>query len=63
MEENKNCTITIEQKQGDHVTTCIYKLNDYRVATAICNILDNVAEVDSNNIPEMNFIKKEYRKW
>lgn len=61
--KNKNCTITIEQTSGEHGTTCIYRLDDYRVATAICNILDNVAEVDSENIPNMNFIKKEYGKW
>lgn len=60
--KDKNCVITIEQTSDDHVTTCIYKLDDYRVATAICNILDNVAEVDSDNIPVMNYITKEYRK-
>lgn len=44
-----NCTIVVEQKESDNninkVTTAIYTLNDYRVATAICNILDNVENV------------------
>lgn len=38
----KNCTITITQNIGKHVSINTYKLDDYRVATAICNILDNV---------------------
>lgn len=38
----KNCTITITQTTGKHTTINTYKLDDYRVATAICNILDNV---------------------
>ena len=38
----KNCTITITQTTGKHTSISTYKLDDYRVATAICNILDNV---------------------
>lgn len=38
----KNCTITITQNMGKHVSINTYKLDDYHVATAICNILDNV---------------------
>lgn len=38
----KNCTITIAQVMGEQVSINTYKLDDYRVATAICNILDNV---------------------
>lgn len=38
----KNCTITITQNMGKHVSINTYKLDDYRIATAICNILDNV---------------------
>ena len=38
----KNCTITITQNMGKHVSINTYKLDDYRVATAICNILDNI---------------------
>lgn len=38
----KNCTITIAQVMGKQVSINTYKLDDYRVATAICNILDNV---------------------
>ena len=38
----KNCTITITQVSGNHVSIHTYKLDDYRVATAINNILDNV---------------------
>ena len=37
-----NCTITITQTMGRHVSIHTYKLDDYRVATAICNILSNV---------------------
>ena len=37
----KNCTIIVIQNSGKHNTTNIYNLDDYRVATAICNLLDN----------------------
>ena len=41
-----NCTIVVEQKDGDKITTAIYTLDDYRVATAIQNIMDNVSNVE-----------------
>ena len=40
-----NCTIVIEQKEGDTVRQNIYQFNDYRVAQAVCNILDNLVDV------------------
>ena len=47
-----NCTIVVEQKVSDNkinnVTTAIYTLDDYRVATAICNLLDNVVNVQKD---------------
>ena len=39
--DTKNCTIIVIQNSGRHNTTNTYHFNDYRVATAICNILDN----------------------
>lgn len=42
-----NCTILIEQKEGDTIRQNIYQLNDYRVAQAVCNILDNIENVVS----------------
>lgn len=42
-----NCTIVIEQKEGDIVRQNIYQLDDYRVAQAVCNILDNIVDVVS----------------
>lgn len=55
----KNCTIAIEQRNGKYQRTTLYQLDDYRVAQAICNILDNVAEVDRGNIPQLNFIHRD----
>lgn len=55
----KNCTIAIEQRNGKYQRTTLYHLDDYRVAQAICNILDNIAEVDRNNIPQLNFIHRD----
>lgn len=43
-----NCTIIVEQKDSYKMTTNIYTLDDYRVATAICNILDNVENVNKD---------------
>lgn len=37
----KNCTIIVIQNSGRYNHTNIYKFDDYRVATGICNILDN----------------------
>ena len=44
-----NCTLVVEQKDGDKITTAIYTFDDYRVARAIENIMDNV-----------NYVKKDY---
>lgn len=43
-----NCTIIVEQKDSNKITTAIYTLDDYRIATAICNILDNVESTAKN---------------
>ena len=45
-----NCTIVVEQKDSNKITTAIYTLDDYRVATAICNLLDNVVNVNKDFI-------------
>lgn len=60
MNEEKNCVIAIEQRKGKSLHTRVYKLNDYRIATAICNILDNVAESKEglyHNILKIMFMK------
>lgn len=44
-----NCTIIVEQKDSNKITTAIYTLDDYRVATAVCNILDNVEHVHKDH--------------
>lgn len=46
--QEKNCTITIAQVMGNIVSINTYKLDDYRVATAICNILDNVRYTETH---------------
>ena len=43
--EAYNCSITITQK-NDKQRSKFYQFDDYRVATAISNILDNIKEVD-----------------
>ena len=53
----KNCRIIIEQNEGDERNTNIYELDDYRIATAICNILDNVAEPKEDlPFPDLQYI-------
>ena len=37
-----NCTIVIEQKEGTKITQDLFAFDDYRVATAIANILCNI---------------------
>ena len=49
-ERQMNCTIVVEQKDSNKITTAIYTLDDYRVATAICNLLDNVVNVNKDFI-------------
>lgn len=55
----KNCRIIIEQTEDDEGNTHIYEFNDYRVATAICNILDNIAEPAKFTKPfsDLHYIK------
>ena len=43
---DKNCTIVIEQKLGDKIKQSIFKFDDYRVATAIDNLLCNIEHVE-----------------
>ena len=50
----KNCTITITQNMGKHVSINTYKLDDYRVATAICNLLDNVRYTERHMTTQVN---------
>ena len=38
----KNCTIVIEQRKNNKVNTSIFKFDDYRIATAIDNLLLNI---------------------
>ena len=52
---DKNCLITIKTKSR----VVSYALDDYRIAIAICNILDNVAEINPDNIPQIRFISKD----
>lgn len=64
MNEGMNCTVTITQRKGEgSFNTRVYEFNDYRIATAICNILDNVAESKDGFIP--HYIEKrtyEYKR-
>lgn len=45
-----NCTIVVEQTghYDNVVTTAIYTFDDYRVATAIQNLLDNINNVNKD---------------
>jgi hypothetical protein len=55
---DKNCFITIKTKG----TIANYRFDDYRIAIAIRNILDNVAEIDPDNItnmPKLKYISKD----
>lgn len=40
-----NCTVVIEIKEDNHIQQNCYQFDDYRVAVALCNILDNVNNV------------------
>ena len=46
MNKQYNCEIVVKQKNGDGFDTMIFNLDDYRVATAIENILCNVEHVN-----------------
>lgn len=54
----KNCQITIKRK--DHHTVS-YNFDDFRIAQAVINILDNVAEprIDAEEGFKIQFIKKD----
>ena len=41
-----NCSITTVQVEGNEIHTDIFRFNDYRVATAINNLLCNVNNVE-----------------
>ena len=60
--ENKNCQISITiGLNTDKPDSYVYQLDDIRVATAICNILDNVAEVHldgDKDLFDLSFIRK-----
>ena len=47
-----NCSITITQRI-DKQRSKFYQFDDYMVATAISNILDNIKEVDVLNNPTL----------
>lgn len=40
-----NCTIVIEQIEGTKCTQEVFSFDDYRVATAISNLLHNIENV------------------
>ena len=44
-----NCTIVIEQKEGARITQDLFAFDDYRVATAIANLLCNIEGVKSEH--------------
>ena len=43
---DKNCSITVTRKEGKTVTTQEYFFDDYRIAYAVANILDNLTCVE-----------------
>ena len=43
-----NCTIIVEQKLGDTIKQSMFSFDDYRVATAISNLLCNINDVTIN---------------
>lgn len=42
----KNCQIVVKQKEGDNTTVHLFEFDDYRVATAVCNLLWNIINVN-----------------
>lgn len=61
----KNCEVTIIQNHSNGTVQTKYQFDDYRVAQAICNILDNVGEPHvegDTDYFEWFPIKKESRK-
>lgn len=44
----KNCQIMVKQKDGNNIKATMFDFDDYRVATAICNLLCNIENVNVN---------------
>ena len=44
-----NCTIVIEQKTEGRIKQSLFSFDDYRVATAIANLLCNIEGVKSEH--------------
>jgi hypothetical protein len=45
-----NCTICIEQRESKNIKLHIYETDDYRIATAIENLLHNMECVTYNDL-------------
>ena len=56
----KNCEVTIIQAYGDNAKTIRYEFDDYRIAVAIANILDNVGEphFEADSVEWLPILKK-----
>ena len=53
-----NCQIDISMMTVGKTKIKTYSFDDYRVAQAICNLLDNVAECNKEDL-SINYIHKE----
>lgn len=47
----KNCSIQVDQKHGVYIASTLYEMEDYRVATAIENLLSNIRGVKIQHSP------------
>ena len=57
----KNCEVTIIQAFGENSKTIRYEFDDYRIAIALANILDNVSEPHfeaDNSVEWLPILKK-----
>lgn len=43
---NNNCQIVVKQKEGDKIKAYLFDFDDYRVATAINNLLCNIEDMN-----------------
>lgn len=43
---NKNCQIVVKQKDGNNIKAVMFEFDDYRVATAINNLLCNIEHMN-----------------
>ncbi len=43
---NTNCQIVVKQKDGKNIKAYLFEFDDYRVATAISNLLFNINNVN-----------------